>query len=312
MALQRDARYPGRWTAASAGHPQGAFKNRTAPGSLDGSYIEQDWANDWDGFFGSLLTSSAITANGTVDAVGSSQYFSALQAVIRSNATGRLLRTSIYTRSAGSQFVSVDGAAPTTVGAGTFTSLSETSYHLIEVLGGGGGGGSALSTTSTQFAAGGGGGGGGASINRTSGTLTGIVVTVGAGGGGGIAGSSSSFGASVSASGGAQGSNGAASASIGVTAGGAGGTSTGANQYASDGAFGGVAVLQNIGNLVSGPGGSNYYGAGAAGRGAGNPGVGFNAVTPGGGGGGALNAGTSATTAGGNGGNGMIIVREYK
>jgi hypothetical protein len=78
MALQRDARYPGRWTAASGGHPQGAFKNRTAPGALDGSYIEQDWANDWDGFFSSLLSAAAITPNGNVDAVGASQYYTAL------------------------------------------------------------------------------------------------------------------------------------------------------------------------------------------------------------------------------------------
>lgn len=79
MALQRDTRYPGRWTAASGGHPQGAFKNRSAPGALDGSYIEQDWANDWDGFFSSLLNAASITPNGSVDAVGASQYIMALQ-----------------------------------------------------------------------------------------------------------------------------------------------------------------------------------------------------------------------------------------
>jgi hypothetical protein len=89
MALQRDARYPGRWTAASGGHPQGAFKNRTAPGSLDGSYIEQDWANDWDGYFSSLLAAGGLTANGNVDAVGASQYFTALQTML--NTAGGML-----------------------------------------------------------------------------------------------------------------------------------------------------------------------------------------------------------------------------
>lgn len=78
MALQRDTRYPGRWTTGNSAHPQGAFKNRSAPGALDGSYIEQDWANDWDGFFASLLSAASITANGSVDAVGSSQYFTAM------------------------------------------------------------------------------------------------------------------------------------------------------------------------------------------------------------------------------------------
>jgi hypothetical protein len=78
MALQRDTRYPGRWTTGNSAHPQGAFKNRSAPGALDGSYIEQDWANDWDGFFASLLNAASVTPNGNVDAVGSSQYFTAL------------------------------------------------------------------------------------------------------------------------------------------------------------------------------------------------------------------------------------------
>jgi len=82
MALQRDTRYPGRWTTGNSAHPQGAFKNRSAPGALDGSYIEQDWANDWDGFFASLLNAASITPNNTVDAVGSSQYFTAMQSML--------------------------------------------------------------------------------------------------------------------------------------------------------------------------------------------------------------------------------------
>lgn len=82
MALQRDTRYPGRWTTGNSAHPQGAFKNRSAPGALDGSYIEQDWANDWDGFFASLLNAASVTPNGNVDAVGSSQYFTAMQSLM--------------------------------------------------------------------------------------------------------------------------------------------------------------------------------------------------------------------------------------
>ena len=69
MALQRNNRYPGRFDTPSAGHPQGAFKNRTAPTAQDGSYLEKDWANDWDGFFGSLLNAAGLTANGSVDSV---------------------------------------------------------------------------------------------------------------------------------------------------------------------------------------------------------------------------------------------------
>lgn len=78
MALKRNETYPGRFSNPTSAHPQGAFKNRTAPGSQDGSYLEQQWANDWDGFFGSLLTSAGITPDGNVDAVGASQYFKGL------------------------------------------------------------------------------------------------------------------------------------------------------------------------------------------------------------------------------------------
>lgn len=79
MSLKRNERYPGRFNNPTTDHPQGAFKNRTAPSAQDGSYLEQDWANDWDGFFGRLLTLAAITPSGNVDTAQSSQYFDALR-----------------------------------------------------------------------------------------------------------------------------------------------------------------------------------------------------------------------------------------
>lgn len=75
MALQRDAKYSGRYDAATPAQPQGAFKNRTSPTSQDGSYMEKDWLNDWSGFMSSLLEANGITPNGLVDEVGASQYF---------------------------------------------------------------------------------------------------------------------------------------------------------------------------------------------------------------------------------------------
>lgn len=78
MALKRNERYPNRYENPTVQHPQGAFKNRSAPGVEDGSYIEKDWANDWSGFFESLLTVANIQPDGTVDAVGKSQYYNAL------------------------------------------------------------------------------------------------------------------------------------------------------------------------------------------------------------------------------------------
>lgn len=82
MAIKLYERYPGRANPASVDYPQGSFKNRTSPDAKDGTYLEQDWANDDQGFKQSLLSAAGISANGTVDVVGSSQYFDALKQVI--------------------------------------------------------------------------------------------------------------------------------------------------------------------------------------------------------------------------------------
>ena len=86
MALKRNETYPGRFNNPTSDHPQGAFKNRSAPGAQDGSFCEQQWANDWDGFFGRLLTVAGITPDGNVDTALSSQYYDALLKVIENNA----------------------------------------------------------------------------------------------------------------------------------------------------------------------------------------------------------------------------------
>lgn len=88
MAIDRNTRYPGRFDAPTAARPQGAFKNRTAPGAKDGSYLERDWANDWDGFFGSLLRSAGLTPNGTPDTALASQYFDALKFLLDKKISG--------------------------------------------------------------------------------------------------------------------------------------------------------------------------------------------------------------------------------
>jgi hypothetical protein len=83
MALKLNERYPGRFNSPNAQYPQGSFKNRTAPGAKDGSYLEQDWANDELAFFSSLLSGASITPNGQVDTVGASQYYTALQNIVK-------------------------------------------------------------------------------------------------------------------------------------------------------------------------------------------------------------------------------------
>ena len=88
MALQRDNTYPGRFAPATPEQPQGAFKNRTTATSQDGSYPEQQWLNDWSGFFSSLLSNAGVTANGNVDEVGASQYFDALRHAVINTRVG--------------------------------------------------------------------------------------------------------------------------------------------------------------------------------------------------------------------------------
>lgn len=85
MALKRNERYPGRFDNPTSDHPQGAFKNRSAPNAEDGTYLEKDWANDWDGFFARLLTVASITANGNVDSASTSQYFDAMIQSVKNN-----------------------------------------------------------------------------------------------------------------------------------------------------------------------------------------------------------------------------------
>lgn len=78
MALILPNRYPGRAGQVSADYPQGAFKNRSAPNVEDGTYMEQDWLNDWAAFFGALLKHSYTSPNGNVDTANASQFYDAL------------------------------------------------------------------------------------------------------------------------------------------------------------------------------------------------------------------------------------------
>lgn len=85
MSLKRNETYPGRFSNPTPEQPQGAFKNRSAPGAQDGSFCEQQWANDWSGFFSRLLTVAGISPNGTIDTALASQYFDALIASVKTN-----------------------------------------------------------------------------------------------------------------------------------------------------------------------------------------------------------------------------------
>lgn len=100
MALDRAVRYPGRWETPSVDYPMGKFKNYTDENTPDGSYIERDWANDWDGYFGAVMSQSGQVPNGNVDTAQSSQYFDAAQQVFNAKAT--LINSSGVTAKLGS------------------------------------------------------------------------------------------------------------------------------------------------------------------------------------------------------------------
>lgn len=84
MAINLDDRYPGRANPKTLDYPQGSFKNRTSPTSKDGTYLEQDWANDMLGFFQAMMNRAGLSANGNVDTAQASQYLDALIQTMRS------------------------------------------------------------------------------------------------------------------------------------------------------------------------------------------------------------------------------------
>lgn len=98
MALDLQNKYPGRFDPKSVDYPQGKFKNRSSPTAQDGSYMERDWLNDWNGFFGALLSNAGVTPNGNVDTAQSSQFFSALQAIITRQLPKRAFSTNDFIR----------------------------------------------------------------------------------------------------------------------------------------------------------------------------------------------------------------------
>lgn len=82
MTFILNKRYPDRATAPDANNLRGKMKNRTSPDSQDGSYLEQDWANDDRAFPDTILLKAGVTPNGSVDSGGKSQVYDALISII--------------------------------------------------------------------------------------------------------------------------------------------------------------------------------------------------------------------------------------
>lgn len=239
---------------------------------------------------------------------------SSTQAATVAQTSGRLLRTSVYTRQGGVQSVSVNGQAATTVGGTTFSPLATTASVRVRVLGGGGGGGGAPATSGTTFSAGGGGASGSYAESWLPAPGAPVAITVGASGAGvvagnGGAGGDSSYGSAVTAAGGGGGGAGGLYTGNAVVRGGSGFTGVG-NIYQGQGAPGAPAIVFGNTLFVSGAGGASLFGGG------GNSvvsaaGDGLPAQAYGGGGGGAGAQFSVSATRGGEGGYGLVIVEEY-
>lgn len=201
--------------------------------------------------------------------------------------------------------------------SGTYTPTANMSYCIVECVGAGGGSGGCQGTGGTDLVASGGGGGGGYARKTFDAATIGAsqTVTIGAGGTAGAAGNNpggtggtTSFGALLSATGGVGGLGGAVSGVSGGQVGGGEGGVGSSGDFNTHGAPGGPGFW-TVSVIVSGYGGSSYYGGGAL------AGVSSTAAVAGksyGGGaaGGSLNV-SSAAIPGAAGFDGIVVVTEF-
>lgn len=78
MAIKLFERYGPRANPADGDYPNGSIKNESSPGTDDGTPLEKDWGNDYEGFTAALLAEAGITASGSPDTVNVSQRLQAL------------------------------------------------------------------------------------------------------------------------------------------------------------------------------------------------------------------------------------------
>ncbi|WPR95476.1 phage tail protein [Klebsiella aerogenes] len=239
-----------------------------------------------------------------------------LKAINKSVGGGRLLRTSIYTKSLGVQYVSVDGSVATQNKATQFTALSGTAFVEIECQGGGAGGGG-VSADGVNPAVGGGGGGGAYGLGRYSTGFSSLIITVGDGGAGGAVGNNygqvggtSSAGMLISSPGGYTGAGGSPLVPPFINGGSqVSDDAVGANLLKINGGNGNYGIAIGGQNAAGGNGGASKFGAGAPST-SNRPG--YAAKNHGAGGAGAGAYSTSKTGfAGGDGAAGIVIIREF-
>lgn len=82
MTFKLSDRYPGRVVDPTSEYPRGSFKNRSAPNTDDGTYLEQEWKNDERGFFEKIVNVAKITPNGKVDNGVDCQIYDGLMSIV--------------------------------------------------------------------------------------------------------------------------------------------------------------------------------------------------------------------------------------
>jgi len=249
MAIDPSASFPGRTdnTSDPVGYPLGKAKDQTTPGN--GTPFVAVLLNDIFGFQQALLDAAGLTASGTPDKVGASQYLAAVQAVAAAagGAGGRLVKFLTA-----SSTLTIDNGADDTVAAYLTSNLIKAGTYLVVTYGAGGGGAGNTGNGSPQ----GGGGGGGVSRDILALTVN-TAYTIGAGGAGssgagdGSAGGTTTLSTVTSGGGG----GGFESGSPGWGAGGIGGTGT--LMKGGPGQPGEIGATNGVGGPGGGPAGGD-------------------------------------------------------
>jgi hypothetical protein len=235
------------------------------------------------------------------------------------SASGRRLRTSVYTLVSGTLMVSVDGGAPVATTYPTYTPTPGTNSIRARVQGGGGGGAGCPATGAGNAAGGECGNGGSYGEGRHDTGFAGMTITVGVGGAAGVPnvsiggnGGTSSAGTLLSAPGGPGGSQGSA---VSASASGGNGTTSGfpsgANIVSRQGGIGTLSFGFTTGQVAQGGNGGAAGDGGGGAQGISANANGVAAASKGSGASGTMATNTTGTLNGAAGAPGYVIIEEY-
>lgn len=151
MSIKVYERYGPRANIADANYPYGSIKNESVPGADDGTPLEKDWGNDYEGFTQSLLNAATITPSGSPDTVLASDRLDALikihgyqltttELITTTDLTDRDLLTTrgFYAEGdgAGAQWISTGNTiapsqTPSDTGDGTISDVNGKEFILV-------------------------------------------------------------------------------------------------------------------------------------------------------------------------------------